>query len=185
MWQSKHCQSTNCDSNPQPWQQCSHLYLTKCALYINPLGYLMQCNESIQVMNICGEKRLADCNFRLYEPTQSSITACVTSGGLEALEKEVFQNLSKCSGTHFLHEADSWGSVIHFRWKFLITGRSICVTSLQALRSCKDATGLMQVHELPSVCERWIFSRCKVSGQPSYYSCYDYIYVSLFTWKTW
>lgn len=141
------CWPPNCDSNPQPWQQCSHLHLTKCALYINPLGYLMQCNESIQVMNICGEKRLADCNFRLYDPTQSSITACVTRRGLEALEKEVFQNLFKGSGTHFLHEADSWGSVMHFRWKFLITGRWICVASLQPLRSCKDATGLMQVHD--------------------------------------
>lgn len=149
---------------PQLWLKSSALAavqppaFNKVCFVHKPLGYLMQCNESIQVMNICGEKRLADCNFRLYEPTQSSITACVTSRGLEALEKEVFQNLSKGSGTHFLHEADSWGSVMHFRWKFLITGRWICVASLQPLRSCKDATGLMQVHELPSVCERDGFS---------------------------
>lgn len=78
---------SNCDSNPQPWQPHSHLYLTKCYCAYIHWGCLIRDDEFIQVMSVCGEKMLADCNFGIYVQTRSSITACVGSSGLKNLSE--------------------------------------------------------------------------------------------------
>lgn len=48
--------------------------------------YLTQCNEFIHAMKVWGTKGLADCNLIGYVPAWSSITECVTSGGLRELK---------------------------------------------------------------------------------------------------